>query len=327
MQAKREYIILILVIAALSLYLFMKKADKTHYSLPELSPLAQEEITRLTINKKDSQLLLEQENDRWLIHPQKYPADSAMITKMLETLADLTLTAMVSESENYLIFDLDEENRISVEAFQGENLARRLDIGKAAPSNRHTFVKLADDSRVYHAAESFRDRFDKEISALRDKQVMKIEDQEAVSELILMSEKDSIHILRATIPPAVDLNQEGDEQGEEAPPAEPPAKWQTAEGEAVKEEPIDTLITTLSDLKCDQYVEDGKKEDYTEPTLTVSLKGVQDYEFSLYQKEDNKYPATSSGNEYPFLIPEWRAKKINLEISELVETSEDTTEE
>ncbi len=317
MQAKREYVILFFIIAALSLYLFMKKTDKTHYSLPEVPSISKEEITRVNIKKGDSEILLQQEGDSWLVLPQKYPAAANEVDKMVETLADLSLTALVSESKNYLIYELDEEKKISVQAFQGDDLVRSLDIGKSAPSRGHTFVKLADDDRVYHAAENFRDRFDKDIAALRDKQVLKIEDRDSITEMILASTTESLHIVRAPVPADVDLNKDPDKDGE-APPPELP-KWQTAEGKQIKEEDeIDTLVTTLSDLKCDQFIEDANKEDFKEPAFVVSLKGIQDYEFSLHEKQEEKYIATSSGSEYPFLIPEWRANKIKLELGDLV---------
>ena len=60
---------------------------------------------------------------------------------MLSAIENLTLTALVSESKNYNLYDLNEEKRINVKAWQGENLKRDVDLGKTASSFRHTFVK------------------------------------------------------------------------------------------------------------------------------------------------------------------------------------------
>ena len=71
---------------------------------------------------------------------------------MLNVFESLALTALVSESKDYNRYDLNAEKRITVKAWQQETLKRNFDIGKAAPSFRHTFVKIGDESRVFHAS-------------------------------------------------------------------------------------------------------------------------------------------------------------------------------
>jgi hypothetical protein len=67
--------------------------------------------------------------------------------EMLDTLGGLTLTALVSESKNYALYELDDAQKANVKAWQGDQLKRDVDVGKAAPSFRHTFVRLAGDDR------------------------------------------------------------------------------------------------------------------------------------------------------------------------------------
>ncbi|MBW1691689.1 MAG: DUF4340 domain-containing protein [Deltaproteobacteria bacterium] len=67
---------------------------------------------------------------------------------------------MVSESRDYSRYQLDDEHKITVKAYIGEKLTRELDVGKAAPSYRHTFVRLKENEFVYHARENFRNAFD-----------------------------------------------------------------------------------------------------------------------------------------------------------------------
>jgi hypothetical protein len=313
MKVKKEYVFLVLIILGLSLYLAFQRAGKTHYSLPEVPKIEKGDITRLNVHREDGGLELQREEDRWLILPQKYPADGTTVDGMLTILEGLTLTAMASESKNYSLYDLTEAKRIQVEAFQDEDLLLSLAIGKAAPSHRHTFVKLPGDERIYHAAESFRSRFEKDAQGLRDKQVMKFDDE--ISEMILTSGDQSMHIVRA----AGEASEEAEEgAGAETPPLQEPV-WQTDEGKPVKKKEIDGLVKTLSNLKCDSYIEDKTKEDYGDPSYSVSLKGLQDYELSIYEKQDKKFVATSSQSDYPFLIPEWRVKRIQKDPKELLE--------
>ncbi|TNF53296.1 DUF4340 domain-containing protein, partial [bacterium] len=183
MRIKKEYIILSLIIIFLSVYLVVQEKDKTHYTLPEIESIEKKDISRIVITREESDLTLSRENSRWYILPNHYPADNGMVQSMLDSISTLSLTALASESGNYTPYELDEKNRIEVTAFREENPFRRISIGKTASSFRHTFVKLADDHRVFHAAGNLRSSFDKTVSGLRDKEVLKIDDE--ITELIL----------------------------------------------------------------------------------------------------------------------------------------------
>ena len=182
---------------------------------------------------------MKRDGDRWRILPEGYPVDGAAMDRMLDTISGLRLTAMASASENYAVYGLQEGECVQVTAFKGEDLLLSIGIGKAAPSHRHTFVKLTDDSRVYHAEKNFRSSFDKEPSALRDKQVMKIDEE--VSEIILTAGKKTLHVLRATAHAEVDPDQA---QAEEAAP-----HWETLEGKPVQEKEIDSLGQNAVELE------------------------------------------------------------------------------
>ncbi|RLB30511.1 MAG: hypothetical protein DRG87_04865 [Deltaproteobacteria bacterium] len=62
MKVKKEYIILAAVILALSLYLFLRKTDKTHYELPKLSAVPKEDISKIEITKKGTDIILNRRN-------------------------------------------------------------------------------------------------------------------------------------------------------------------------------------------------------------------------------------------------------------------------
>ena len=46
---KKEYLVLVVIIAALAAYLFMDKKDKTHYTLPELAVIKKNVITKIDL--------------------------------------------------------------------------------------------------------------------------------------------------------------------------------------------------------------------------------------------------------------------------------------
>jgi hypothetical protein len=305
MRFKREYIILILIIVILCVYLFLRQNERVHYELPKIKPIEKNDISKLTIKKADSEIVLFRKDDRWLISPQGFPADKAIVDRMLDEVSGLTLTALASESRNYSIYELDNKKKIQVTAYKGDTPLIKFDIGKIAPSYRHTFIKLEGDYRVYHAEKNLRNTFDKTVSVLRDKVVMKI--NEEITELTLIKGKKQMNIRRIIAPIETEQKQQ-----------EPAQKWETDKGQKLNDEEVDEIINTLSDLSCDDFIEGKKKEDFKTPIYSVSLKGIKTYKISLFKKQDGRYPAISSESDYPFYLSEWKAKKIMKEFKELI---------
>ena len=303
MKIKKEIAILFFIIVVLLFYIFSEKGEKTHYQLPDIETVNTEDISKISISSKDSDITLIKGDDGWFIAPQNYPADETMVNNLVRTISVLKLTALVSESKNYSIYELDKDNRIEVESYAGDKVLRKISIGKPASSYRHTFVMLGDDHRVYHAEGNMKNEFDKTISDLRDKLVMKFSDE--ISEVIMQKGGNELTVLRGTPPVSVDITDKDSKAG-----VEDLAKWIAADGSPVKAEEIDEIISSLSNFKCDEFIEDREKDDFKSPLFTLTLKGIKTYSISLFEKEDDQYPAISSESEYPFFISEWKAKRI-----------------
>ncbi len=275
------------------------------------------DISRIDIAKKGRHIEILRENDTWLAGDKKYPADSRMIDSMINGIADLRLTALASESKNYALYELDEDRRIEVRAFNGDRLLRTLMIGKPASSYRHTFVMLDSDHRVFHAEGGIRNTFDRKVSDLRDKAVMEISGD--ITEIVMQKDGTELVIVQAAAPVSVDVTEE-DVQETAQEKAVP--KWATADGREVKENEVDAIVRTMSNFLCDEFIEDRTKDDFTSPIFTITLKGMKSYTMSLFEKKDDKYPAVSSENSYPFLISEWKAKNIMKDFESLIEGGE-----
>ncbi|MFH1122581.1 MAG: DUF4340 domain-containing protein [Pseudomonadota bacterium] len=318
MKVKKEYIILAVLIVALSLYLAFYKRDRTHYKLPQLSQVPITEITRFDISRPDGTILLEKKNDKWVFSPEGYAADAGRVRDMLDAIGKLTLTALVSESKSYERYDLDKGKRITVKAWAGDSLRREVDVGKTAPSYRHTFVKIAGDDRVYHARDDFRGRFDRSVEDLRDKTVLKFAEAE-IGRVEIHEGKGSLTLMRKEAPVEVKAGDEGKDQGAPSPKVEP--AWQTSEGKAVNESKLKTFLMDLSNLKCTAYVYDRKKTDLADPIYTLHLTGSREYTLSIFSKrnqDEKAYPAFSSENDSPFLLSEAQAKRIMVPVEEML---------
>jgi len=313
MKAGKEMAILIFVIAVLVFYITSEKGDKTHYELPAIEALNRDDISGIKLLRDDSEILMIRKNDTWLAGPREYPADTSLITKMLDTVSGIRLTALASESRNYALYELDAKKQIVVEVLKGDSLLRKLTIGKPASSYNQTFVLLDDDYRVYHAEGNIRNEFDKSLNDLRDKKVLTI--QEEISQVTIRKGNDELNLVRAVAPVSVDVSEENKQQKSD----DRGPQWTTADGKPVKSGEVDDILKTLSSLVCDSFIEEKSKEDLLSPVYTVTVQGSKTYSLSFFEKEDDKYPALSSESAYPFLLSSWKADKIMKDPEKLLE--------
>ncbi len=324
MKIKKEYIVLLSLIVVLSAYLILRSQNETHYQLPTLPVIKKGDFTKIEIKTPKEKIVLEKKNNAWRLLPHEYPVEKNLINKIVDTLHQLTLTALVSESKDYRRYNLDKDKRIEVKAWSNGELVRHFLIGKTASSYRHTFVKLADDDRVYHARGNFRSAFDQTTQSLRDKSVLSF----GVSEIkaITITENGHTFTLKRQKPEqatAKKADSKKPAKGEAAKKAKtvPGPIWILADGRKVDQGKVKDMVAVLSALRCDSYIEGKEKKDFTKPICTVVLQGRKQYRLDIFaktSKDSGTYPAVSSLHEYPFLLPEWRVKSIMKKEDELV---------
>ncbi len=87
MKSKKEYILLFVVILAVSAYLIFRDTDKIHYQLPNIPPVSKTEITRIEISKPDASISLFKRDNNWFISPEEYPAGDDSVSRMIDVIA------------------------------------------------------------------------------------------------------------------------------------------------------------------------------------------------------------------------------------------------
>jgi len=322
MKIKKEYIILAIIITALSVYLVMRRGDRTLYQLPEIAHVAQKEITKLQITKGKTVIVLNKKDNNWYIAPREYPADPDKVGNMLDNIEKLTLTALVSESKNYNLYDLGQEVKINVKAWQGDSLKRDVDVGKTASSFRHTFVKPAGDDRVFHARGNFRNTFNVAVDDLRDKTVLTFKPAD-IQQIQLTKDQQTL-VLTRTQATTEEESQAADKKESASPPAQK-TFWQTTDGRSGDESALNQLLSTLSNLRCEKFIDDRKKEDFADPLYILQLKGAQGYSLAIFAKAEEKgtdYPAISSASGYPFVLSDNQVNRIIKNPSEFLKLPE-----
>ncbi len=312
MKLKKEYALLGIVILALGIYLFLNKRDRVHYTLPATPRIETADISRVEIQKAGGNLTLKRANDGWRLNPGDYPADTAQVERMLKSVAELTVTALVSETQSYARYDLDTERRIEIRAYSQDRLVRQFTVGKAASTFRHTHVLLGEDKNVYHAAGSFRWEFDKAVDELRDKTVLTF-DRDAVSAIDLTAEGQQV-VVTKKIPAAA----------EKSPPSSAPAegqteaasgapRWVTAAGENVDAATVDQLLTALNPLKCSAFLDDAKPATEADLQYRLQLEGAQAKTLEIFSPDtdaESDYAARSSDSPYHFKLSAFDVAKI-----------------
>lgn len=311
MKINKEWIILAVIILSLILYLLFRQQDRIQYQLPEVQKISQTDISRIEISKPDDRIILEKKGENWFIGQQEYLANSYRVESMLDLIEEPVLTAMVSDSKSYTRYGLNDDNKIIVRIFSDDDLKREIELGNLTDSGRHTFIKLDNDYRVYHARNNLRDQFNKEIDELRDKTVLSF-DQNMITEIEISKDSQSVTLaLKEDL--ASDASDDQASDTETSPLQDTEKVWQTTKGEKVDKSLPDYLLSNLSRLSCKEYLYDTKKEDWKDPILTIILKGPKEYALLIYSRKDDSeetYPAVSSENDYPFMIVDWLVEEI-----------------
>lgn len=314
---KKEYIILGLIIIALSAYLATKKTDRDNYTLPSIPEINVADITEIYIEKGDTQqtgkdnnkIIISKKDGSWVVYkavPDKsYPAAQESVTKMLDTIKALKLSALVSESGNLSPYELDPKNRINVTVKSKTDTLINFAVGKTAPTFRHTFVSLANSNSVYYAQNSFRSDFDKTLGDLRDKKVLSF-DKNKIS---------SITLKKGDIVKTAALK--------DGKPVVNDNKKDAKVVDSKENEAIEKILTTLSDLRCHSFTDTDSKNEFKdkgiEEIAKIYFKESADKEISfvIYKKDaDGNYPALSSESIYPFFLNTYEGNDITEKIDQ-----------
>ena len=253
---KKEIIILLIVIAALSGYLVLRKTDHTNYEVPELEKLAAADVDRMEIKEGETLLLFEKKEGDWAVDIEGFPGKKEEIEREVKVASELALTTLVSESKSYGRYNLDDSKGKKVSLFQGETLLRSFSVGKAAPSSQHTFVVVGDDTNVYHARGNLSNQFVTIADRYIDKKVFDMELQE-INGISVTLDGKTVAAKRST------------QQTGEGDAATTQTTWVDETGAPLGKSKVDNLVATLSTLTCDSWLAPTGQSTPEEAIITI----------------------------------------------------------
>lgn len=321
---KKEYLLLIAVIIGLCAYLALKQDDRINYDLPTLASVDTAALDQILITKGQAPLTLTKGEEGWTIADQAYPVEDAAVDNLLDTLKDLRLSALVSESGDLVRYELDPDNALHVKAMEKGKVVREVFIGKTAPSFNHTFVMLKDDNRVFQADGSFRNDFGKSVDEFRDKVVLKFKSGD-IKKMTL--EKEGITQTLTLTAPEEDKSQT-DETAEQEKPA---ARWMLPGGETADQTAVQDLLASLSRLECTGFKTDEQTQalNAAAPSFKISLENGTTFRVNLFpSKEGEDVAGTSSATPYAFDLASYKASDILSYVDKLlgIKTEETTAD-
>jgi hypothetical protein len=305
MKIRKGYIIPGVLIVVLTGYLFLKNNDRSLYELPVLAPIETSLITRIEIETPDKQILLSRKGSGWVVGQNAYTTDEKRLQKITDMIVNLTITTLIAESRNYARYELDKEHRIAITAWNGDQRLREFEVGKRASSSRHTFVRLAQDHRVFHARGDIRHQFEISMDDVRDKTVLSFDGSQIHTIRIRKGDRTGVYVKAAGSDPATPT-------GDADEPAKP---WKTEQEAPVQDRVLDTLVDQISRLTCRQFVYGHSRSDFKDPLFTLTLEGNEVYTLTIFErltKGGADYPAISSQTDDPFLLPKWQANRFML---------------
>ncbi|MBN2443079.1 MAG: DUF4340 domain-containing protein, partial [Spirochaetales bacterium] len=311
----KDYLALVIIVGVLLGVLVWSNISRQmgviQYKLPTLEQVQADTVNKMVVTRDDTIITLEKDKDaQWRIMPEGFPVDPAQIESMLGYVTDLKITELISKQKQYDRYELDEKNKINVQAYAGAALVRQMDIGKTSSTSSQTYVTLGDDPNIYSAKGNLKSLFDKDIAALRDKQVLKFSKDE-VTEIILEFEGQSVVLGKQMIKP----------DGEDEAAAKP--VWMAnISDKPVSDTIVNDILTTMSGLVCEEFFTDTKKSDLEAQPFDyrITARGAKDYVLTIFNnKDDNKYPAYSSASDYAFKLIGWRATKMMKKLDDFKE--------
>ena len=285
-RKRNTYFILGILIVILSLYIAFRSGDRLQYVIPR--PAILEGIDSLKIERSTDTVDIAQSGETWVIQPEGYPVNPATMDIILDTVAKLKLTELVSVTRNYGRFELDESNRIRITAFQDGTEVRTFDLGKRSPTYDHTFIRLSDDDRIFHSPGDLRSYFTNTREGYRDKTALSF-DADKITQ-INIKEADR----------QVVLNRTKTDSSEGGSGSLGSIAWVPEEGEAWDTNEVEEVLGTLSSLQAYAYRDENERDGT--PIFSISLLGDEEYSLSFYERQENLYPARSSQNDYPFTL-------------------------
>ncbi len=274
-MSKREITIISLLILVFAGAYFLRKRDKVHYDFPKLPEIKAQSVDGLTLKWGETRLQIKKQNGKWVLEPEKIPVKKGFVDTVLESLKNLKFTALVSESGNYGVYQLDTE-AVDLELYENGKKLLSLKVGKNSPVLSQTYVLLDGDEKVYQVEGDLRTKVKKTREEIIDKRVIDFDYSKAVKLAYDGKEKFSLTLKNG--------------------------KWYFENGKQADEEKVKQVLISLSNLSAADIITDYNEKDFEKPEKSLTVLTDKEITLSVYGLKEKDYLCKSSQYPFPFTL-------------------------
>lgn len=208
---------------------------KIETAVPLFPSFNQEQVATIEIIADNETTTLKKQNGDWVVAAiDNYPADSESISELLSKVAAFKNTQLVSNNpEKQAEFEVDSTGIEAKLMDANGTLLAHLFVGKTTPGFLSSYVRAADSNDVYVAQGYLQSVFNKGDRTWKDRTIFDF-NKGIVTQLNISSPEETVELR---------LDADG--------------TWQMLKpsASAVKQDEVDSLLTTLSGLDTDDFAE------------------------------------------------------------------------
>ncbi len=229
-------VVLAIVVLALENPFGKSAYDKKVETATPLFPnFDKEQVAKIEIIASDGTATLSKQDGNWVVASMdNYPADSEGVDELLTKVGEFKNTQRVSSNpEKQADFEVDSSGVEAKLMDATDKVLAHLFVGKTTPGFLSSYVRAADSNDVYVAQGYLQSVFNKGTRTWKDRTIFAF-NKGNVTELNISSPEETVEL-------RLDTN----------------GTWQMLkpEASAVNTNEVDTLLTTFSELKTDDFSE------------------------------------------------------------------------
>jgi len=149
MKKTLPYIVLLVVLAAVALYLYMQDQNSTlDPGFSSFGITDRQKVDSVLLRQEDQWVKLHRQEDTWYVNDHMYARDKA-IDQFFNLLEDIRVEAPATENNLDELLGMIRENPIHVQIYQHDRLIRNYLVEQSPAKKGHTYMMVHDSRKPF----------------------------------------------------------------------------------------------------------------------------------------------------------------------------------
>jgi hypothetical protein len=273
-------------------------------------------VDRILFVEGDDQLELRLRDGEWVIGEAEYPATEG-VAEFLEEVAALEAADVVSARGSFADYGVGDDEGRRIRLFSGSTEPLAIHLGSDAAAGDGVYARLNGSREVVLLPRGIDEVFAVDPNELRETAMVRIGEEEIVQVEIAIGADPAITVVRGEASSEAEgVAWEVEPVGGGGTAGEEAAGDAAGEGAATADffEPADfrSLFQELDPLRAETFLPEPPGGDALAVVRITRTAGDVE-EIRIYPPDDDgTFPVTARSSEYPFGIPQWRARRLLL---------------